>query len=308
MLSPSASRTGSRLPPVLIKGMKGLGDNIFQRPFIRALAAREEVVYLETPWPELYADLPNVLPVKTQTPLRTQAKNERAAAVTWHRPPGFNCSRSISYGTRELAVGSISQAMERCVPLDGAPYVFDLPEDLGPVPPIDTRGRPLAIIRPVTERKEWLNRARNPDPRYISDAAARLSATHFVLVVADLADGEEWLVGDLPFCDLALVRGELSTMALLALLRTADVVVGGVGWIVPASIALGVPAWIVLGGNGGHNAPEVITDPRQDLSVLGFAVPDPYCRCADKSHHCAKTIPDHMAAFETFAELQGIDL
>lgn len=288
--------------------MKGLGDNIFQRPFVRAVAAREPVVYLETPWPELFADLPNVLPVKTQTPLRTQAKNERRAAVTWHRPPSFNCLRSISYGTRELAAGSVTQAMERCLPLDGAPYVFDLPEDLGPVPDIDTGGLPLAIIRPVTARKEWLNTARNPDPKYIAEAAARLSATHFVLVVADLAEGEEWLVGDLPFCDLALLRGELSTMALLALLRTADVVVGGVGWIVPASIALGVPAWIVCGGNGGHNAPEVITDPRQDLSVIGFAVPAPYCRCADKSHQCVKTIPDHTSAFETFAAIQGIDL
>jgi hypothetical protein len=70
------------------------------------------------------------------------------------------------------------------------------------------------------------------------------------------------------------------------------VVVGGVGWIVPACVALGTPAFIVLGGNGGMNAPDKIIDTRMDGSRIGFATPKEYCRCLDMRHLCEKQIPD----------------
>ena len=56
----------------------------------------------------------------------------------------------------------------------------------------------------------------------------------------------------MPLCDRAFVTGELSTMDVLALMRVADVTVGGVGWIVPAALAMRRRAFIVLGGNGGQ--------------------------------------------------------
>ena len=63
--------TGRR--PITIRGMWGLGDNIFSRPFVRAAAAKYDV-YLETPWPELYADL-DIRFVRGRRQLRTQQKN-----------------------------------------------------------------------------------------------------------------------------------------------------------------------------------------------------------------------------------------
>lgn len=45
--------------PVLVQGMHGLGDGIYQRAFLRNLPG----AYVETPWPELYADL-DVKPVR----------------------------------------------------------------------------------------------------------------------------------------------------------------------------------------------------------------------------------------------------
>ncbi len=38
---------------MLIKGMMGLGDNIYSRAFVKNYPG----AYLETPWPELYRDL-----------------------------------------------------------------------------------------------------------------------------------------------------------------------------------------------------------------------------------------------------------
>src|SRR5262245_9263081 len=42
--------------PLLVRGMWGLGDNCYARPFVRAAAEKYDV-WLETPWPELYEDI-----------------------------------------------------------------------------------------------------------------------------------------------------------------------------------------------------------------------------------------------------------
>lgn len=287
--------------------MFGLGDNIMQRPFVRAAWRRHEVVYLQTPWPELYADMPGLRFVRSQTRLRTQAKNERASRARWHLCPGGQRIQ-IAYGAAALASGrSIQSAMEERLPLGDEPFVWDLPR-IGRAPRLDTGGKPIALIRPVTERSEWHNAARSPRPEYVNAAAARLMASHYVVAVADLQLGHEWLVGEMPVCDRAFMRGELSVVDLLALMRQADVVVGGVGWIVPAALALGSRAFIYLGGNGGHNAPEIIVDPRADASRLGFAMPRKFCRCAEKHHACDKTIEEPLEQFERWCVVQGVNL
>lgn len=287
--------------PLLIQGMKGLGDNIFQRPFVRAACAGGRPVYLETPWPELYADLP-VRPVVTGTTLRTQRRNEqRQAASTWSSPPARADVVRVGYGHTQLRNGSITRAMGKVLPLGRTPFAFDLP-DMGPSPvkAAETRGRPIAVIRPVTVRSEWRNEARNPRPEYLRDVARWLMPTHHVVCVADLAAGAEWLDGELPDHHVGFLKGELDVRQLLALVAAADLVVGGVGWIVPAAIALKRPAFVVLGGQGGHNAPEKITDPRMDLSRIGWARPRNFCRCENMRHRCLKLIPDLPAQWAAF--------
>jgi hypothetical protein len=93
------------------------------------------------------------------------------------------------------------------------------------------------------------------------------------------------------------IHGELPVCELLALVRDADLVVGGVGWIVPAGIALKTKTFVLLGGHGGHNAPAKITDPRLDLRYLGFAIPEAFCQCTSMMHNCDKTITDPLGQF-----------
>jgi hypothetical protein len=294
--------------PLFVRGMQGLGDNIMQRPFIRAAAQREPVVYLQTPWPELYADLENVRPVRSQTRLRTQAKNESRWRGRWWPRPSLCRAARVNYGGVGVVQGvSIMESMEASLPLGDQPFVWDLP-DLGPPFEIDTGGRPIAIVRPVTERAEWLNQSRSPRPEYVNAAAERLAGSHFVIAVADLQPGQEWLVGPMPVCDVAYIRGELPAMDLLALMAQADVVIGGVGWIVPAALALGTRAFIYLGGNGAHNGPEQLVYPKADSSRLGLAVPRNFCRCAEKQHRCDKVIDGPLEQFETWARGQGVKL
>ncbi|MBS0244527.1 MAG: hypothetical protein JSS20_20335, partial [Proteobacteria bacterium] len=101
---------------LVIRGMNGLGDNLHQRPFVRAAAAREPV-YLSTPWPQLVADLPNVKPVRSGTTLRTQQKNERRGFVGWHTPPTGAKTIQLGYGSATMAVGSLHDALEKLLPL-----------------------------------------------------------------------------------------------------------------------------------------------------------------------------------------------
>lgn len=290
--------------PVIIEGMKGLGDNVYQRAVVRRL---DGPVYLATPWPQLYADLPQVRPVRPlRHGLRTQLANEtQQPPGTWHeRPPGAP-RLTISYGDRVFRDGgTMLQGMERGLQGEGGPLVCDLP----PTPPWPAQGRPLAIVRPVTHRTEWLNTARAPDPAYIAQLASRLMDTHHVVAVGDVADRHEWVVGDMPPHHEALMHGELDVLQLVALMRRADVVVAGVGWALPMAVATRARAYIVLGGNGGANHPDRITDPRLDTSRLGWAFPSRFCLCHNMKHGCDKSVPDLVPRFEAWARQQGVKI
>lgn len=285
--------------PLHVIGMQGLGDNIFQRPFIKALARAHEI-YLETAWPELYADLP-IKVVNPQTRLRTQLKNVKRSAVQWsHRPVGMP-QRKISYVPAFQRGQSIIAGMEQSfgMPLPAADF------GLLPLPPSPVKTqRPIAFVRPVTVRREWYNIARNPNPQYIAQVVEQLRPTHHIAIVADLADGAEWLHGPLLDGDSNFLRGELPAIDMLALLAASDIVIGGVGFIVPTSIALKRKCFVILGGQGGHNAPARITDRRLDCSRIGFATPGKFCQCTNMRHNCDKTITDLSEQWRNYWQAQ----
>jgi hypothetical protein len=275
----------------LIHGMKGLGDNIFQRAFVKPFAAKQRHVYIETPWPELYADLP-VGVVKVATSLRTQAKNQSVSAASWVKAPVRPNVIRVGYGHYNLSSSSIVKIMEG---IFGVSPEFSLP----PLPacPVVT-DKPIAVVRPVTVRTEWRNEARNPRPEYICQAADELRERGFhVVSIADLAPGLEWLVGDAPSADTAFHAGELRVMELLALIANASICVGGVGWLLPACAAAGVPMVVVAGGQGGHNGPARVTDERMQPGLIRWVMPDNYCECGQMLHRCDKTIKQFRSKF-----------
>jgi len=125
-------------------------------------------------------------------------------------------------------------------------------------------------------------------------------ADYYVISLADVKPNEEWIVGPPPVCDLALHGGELSLGQLMALVELAEVVVGGVGWIVPAAIAYNTPLFIVFGGRGGFDNMTKITDPRMDLSNVSYSLPKYFCGCHESQHNCNKETPDFEETFKRF--------
>lgn len=269
---------------MIIHSMKGLGDNVYQRAFIKALP---KPVYLDTPWPEIYAGIDGVHFIRPQTTLRTQAKNI-ARHADWVMPPTRQPTRQIRYGAEGIIPGMTAS-------FGVAPGAFDLP----PLPPSPEQGK-YVVVRPATVRSEWRADTRNPDPEYIIQACALAHDRGYrIISVADLVDNVEWAVGHLPPADVRYHKGELPVEQLLSLVANASAVIGGIGWLVPAALAAKVPAWIICGGQGGFNAPELICP---SGSTITFAVPDNFCRCKQKIHGCDKRISDYDAKLTAWAD------
>lgn len=268
---------------ILINGMRGLGDNIYQRSLIKRL----KKVYIDTPWPELYEDL-DVKFVKPKTTLRTQSKNIAKQIGRFHNYPGGEI-KSVSYGSDGMIKG-----MEKCL---GVKFKdIELPS-FGDSP-VDGR---YAVIRPVTVRREWAAPSRNPEPKYLLEAVDELKKAGIKIVsVADIEEGEEWLVGEEPYSDVKFHKGELDVKQLLSLIEHAWVVVGGVGWIVPACIAYNTSSWIIHGGYGAFNHPDNLTHPLVNLSKQHYILPDNFCRCDRRDHNCDKKITGHRDKFRAY--------
>lgn len=276
--------------PAVIGGWRGIGDAIYLRPAVRAQSAHR-AVYLETAWPELFDDLP-VKFVRREMALRTQRKNiESLPRETWSELP-VDAERIRPRQT--WAFGSIPGSIRESVPFLGEPFVFDLPP-AGPSPVQSEK--PIAVIRPVTLRREWLNPARAPAPEYVAAASEHLRTAGFhVVSVADVDGEAEWIEGPEPVADEVFHKGDLSLGNLMALVNSAAVVVGGVGFIVPMCIAYGTPLVVICGGCGRSNNPEWLTA-GLDTSRVRWLVPDEYCMCSREDHDCPKAISDFDVRF-----------
>lgn len=280
------------MKPLLIETQHGLGDNIFHRAFVKSMTLIYDV-YLKTPFMEVYGGLP-VKFVKQSSTLRTQAKNIAKSDVKYHELPPNTPTIQPRYTGEHLRRMSMVDSLALAYHL--APSTFDLPKYTSKI----TSDKPICVVRPATIRKEWNAASRNPDPRYIAQVVEWLRETHYIVSVADLQEGAEVALQPLPYADLTLHEGELSTKELLGLIRKADIVVGGVGFIVSACVAYKTRLFCILGGNGMYNSPEKITHPSMDLSQVYFARPDNLCPCNSAQHQCDKRITDLEGKFDGF--------
>jgi ADP-heptose:LPS heptosyltransferase len=275
----------------------GLGDNIYHRPFIKQLAKTHEL-FVETSWPELFSDLP-VAFVEPKTILRTQQKN-----IARHQ------YQTVPLGTGHIRPKYDPNEVDRIGMLGSLSRAYSLPEALMDLPdfdPLPGLTRPYLVVRPATIRREWPAYSRNPKPEYLAQFVEYARRFYTIVSVADLEGDEEYALEPLPYADIVYHAGELDTPKLLGLLQHADLVVGGVGFIVPACLANKTPLVCILGGNGGFNAPEIIAPPSQDIHHITFIEPDRFCRCKASRHLCDKTISDFQTKTETyFDEIQAL--
>lgn len=273
---------------MIIDGMYGLGDTIYERCVVREIKER---VYLRTSWPELFVDLDNIKCIRPRTNLRTQKKNiARQVANVWHDAPSLP-AKKLTYTAPALRQNTILSAMKKCVGVNQL-NIFNMPNFPAPNIP-----KPYVVARPNTYRSEWINYARPCDEQYIIEAANILQEQNsYVVSVADIDGKKEWCKS-LPQVNLEYNKGELDFVKLMGLIQHASLVVGSVGWIVPACIAFGVPLITLLGGQGGHNSPTKLISAPMNTDKVRFLEPDNYCMCTDVRHACDKTITNFNDKF-----------
>lgn len=283
------------LEELYIKTLNGFGDTIHIRPIVRALRRRWDVIGVTCSWPELFVDL-DVRMIRPDTHLRTQAKHVQRSADLYTMMPIRSNTRvmNLRYHARELEHGvTILESLEKSAGLPRQPGLFmDLPKFDAPRITQLLADVDYVVVRPVTERREWLNSARNCLPQYIVEAARRARAAGFFLVsIADLSGTDEWAVPPLPEADVLFHRGELMPAELVELVRRSAGVISSSGWPTVMCQATGTPLFNPLGGMGGHNAPEVVTDPRVKHRIR-FVKPRHYCMCNVMQHDCDRAIDD----------------
>ena len=289
-LSTTYLTTNPMSHPLLIEGMHGLGDNFYQR-CVLCEASKSREIFLQTCWPQLYADLP-IKCLKPITRLRTQAKNlERS--WDWATCPGLVDHQRLHY----MGHPEVSMLEALCMEMRVKTDTLDFTGPPTGKPPVEGR---YVVVRPSTIRQEWHASARNPAPGLIGQAAQALREHFRIISVADISPPHEILV-DPPFeADEVYHRGELHVEQLLSLVANATACVGGVGWLLPACVAYRVPLLLLFGGCLGHNGAARVLDPRMDTRRICGAMPDEPCFCTRSDHTCAKRITGFSAHIDRF--------
>lgn len=278
---------------VLVDGMHGLGDNLHQRAVIRKMMEKSKV-WLKTPWPSLYHDLvgDNLRLVEPRTKLRTQAKNAEREAASFTR-------ESVPFGAPMIKVSYPSHmviehrgvlvAMANQVGVDtkGLDFSLPVPWSHGLRIPKD---RPIVIFRPLTVRKEWGgNATRNPDPvAYLElyREFRKLMPNAFVISIADLEDGKEWMIHGKVDADLEFHSGELNIERICALVRDAAMVFTAPGMALVLAQSIGTPVVSVF---GGYESAYSFSAGAKKTPTLSIEPIHP-CACFSHTHECKKDI------------------
>jgi hypothetical protein len=108
--------------------------------------------------------------------------------------------------------------------------------------------KPILVYRPLVVRTEWRgNDKRNADPQAYAEIFASIRDRFFVVSVADLIPGREWIVGPQLKPDVTLHAGELVFEPLAALFARARLVYTSSGFATLLAQAVSTPNISVIG-------------------------------------------------------------
>lgn len=275
---------------LLVTGMHGLGDCLHQRAIVRQLMNHDEV-WLETPWPQVYHDMPALHLMSKGSSLRTQAKNAARNAQL------FN-ARTAPAGSRHLKVWYAPQVVRQCGSVLGAMAAtcgvavddFSLPVPADWLQESEQHvktDKPILFYRPLVERKEWGGCAsRNPDHAAYAEILARVRPGFHVVSIADLEDGKEWLAGKGGDADSVLHAGELTFEAMAGLMKRAALALTAPGFATVLAQAVGTRSITVFGGYEDARS----FSAGAQLTPSLFIEPEKPCACFSHRHACDKRI------------------
>ncbi len=310
-------------PPLYVRGMHGIGDNIHQRAVMKILRQTMSVT-LESSWGSLYHDIlaeGDFRVVGRPINLRTQFKNfQRPSeqALFSPMPPSHHVTNSIrmSYVNNACAQtpsGTITEALFRLAGIGARFHEADFRLPLKPewedeaasiMSKWPTEGRPILIYRPLLMRPEWtgsgVRNANIADYRAIADA---LHEKFFIVSVADLEPTKEWIIGPEFPADMTFHNGDFVFEILAAIFRRANLILTSGGFAAMLGPAVETPTISIL---GGYEPPTWCGDGAKFSPYLVIA-PNPPCFCGSSGcmKPCTKKLdlPAALAAVQAFTSM-----
>jgi hypothetical protein len=237
-----------------------------------------------------------------QTQLRTQLKNQtRAIYDPAQDLRGVPVVR-VSYPPQSVrdARGVLPAMAKQCGVPGADDFALPVPADWSHGLDLPA-GRPVLVYRPLVERREWGGcRARNPDAAAYVEVFRRVrdELGAFVVSVADVAPGQEWIVSEDIGADITLHAGELDIRGLCALWRDASLVYSAPGFGLVLAQAVGV---LVLSLFGGYERAYSFRDDAQTCKIE----PDDPCDCFTHSHGCGRRMDTARATAQALAFVRG---
>lgn len=282
----------------------GFGDNLYQIPFVNAMARRYSKLYLRTPFQFLYHHLPNVEFVSGKNRLYTCKKYfDKYQFIAEKDIPPETPSLQPAYQYTQAEginmIDSFYNDIQVPTPIDWGLKIKPewIREAKKVIDNLDTRKK-ICIIKPPTNRKEWICPARNGKPEYFQELVNYYKDDYFFISVADYNN-------ELPELDIKGINaefnyGELELSTILALINLSDMVITGHNFVLASAIITGTPVFCIF---GGYKHPNLWFAPdKMDMSKIAYVYPDPFCNCNNRKHECNKDIPvDHIInTFENF--------
>lgn len=294
----------------MVFSMHGMGDNLFQRAIIRKLLAEGRRIFLNTPWPSIYHDLvgPNLTLVRTNSSLRTQAKNIQREMESYSgvAPVGLPTIRISYSNTLVKQKKSIPEAMMISSGFSlPAQYEMPLPMEWIEASYLKVPENTLPIIfyRPLVDRTEWHGcGARNPDAAAYQKLIESIREGFCLVSIADLQNGKEWISGGDIAADYRFHSGELTFKELAAIAYRAKLVFASPGFAFALAMAVGTP---LVGVFGGHENSDAYSAPPPMNSAVLWLDTIAKCGCYDAKHKCDKRmdIPESMRKLRTFVNM-----
>ncbi len=310
MIQPMVARSRIKSEPpagsVFIEGQLGFGDNLNHRPLVRDLAYRFKTVYVRTPIPEIYHDIPGVRFVRPETRLRTQSINEERNQGNWYEmPEGFPDMTVLHSLDRYLEGLSVQDLISRSM---DSPYNFEFPlqkdwlDDAQVViDGLDTGGRKICVVKRPTVRKEWPCPARNPDIAHYQTIIDAHKDEYFFVSVHHCEPGEEWFVGELEGIDATFDAGELPFTTICGLVKLSEMVLCYPSFMMLLGISQRTKTFCIF---GGMMPPGMVVSDIMGLDDFSYVAPSPFCECHKPQHDCNLDIPEKevLEAFDALKD------
>lgn len=244
---------------IYIKTYLGFGDNLYMQPFAKRRAQDFDRAYIETPWPQLYAGIPNVRLVPAGCNLNAQAAAEKAWSDWSVKPAQTTATLNFYETTAKSKIESVPERFADDIGCWDVDMSIDVRHEwinqaravLERMAPKEAlRSKKLCIVKQPTFRKEWFNDTRNPKPEHLQKCVDRIRKDYLTVSVANLRDGEEWPDGKELNTDVRLHRQELDIFGTVGLMWLSDLVIGYPSFFVPLAQAMKKRALMIYGGCG----------------------------------------------------------